>query len=352
MVVMMSRIRKLLLQILMRLPRPLILWVAGRPREADGERLDLHCHWLNYWIMTGGGPQAVSPSGLVRARTDWIYVAGALAGGFSREVRCEDRRLPGPDGAAVPVRVYRPPSSRPLPVVVYYHGGGWVLGCLDSYHGFCGQLAAAAECIVVSVGYRLAPEHRFPAAVDDAVHAYRWVRDHAEEVGGDPDRLVASGDSVGCSLAVAVTLAAKEAGEPLPYLQFLIYPVLDVTLQTAPLDPRGDGIFITGQRMQWFRDTYLRSELDREDPRVSPLLHDDFGALPPTFVVTAGFDPLQHQGVAYVRKLREAGNRDVEFVRYPSLIHGFLHFRAMVPAARPAFDDVMRRLREKLGPRR
>ncbi len=348
MTVMMSRIRKVLLQILMRLPRPLIVWIAGRPREAGGERLDLHCHWLSYWIMTGGGPQEVSPSGLLRARTDWVFIAGALSGGFPGAVRWEDRRIPGPDGGTVPVRVYRPPASRPLPVVVYFHGGGWVLGCLDSYHGFCGQLAAEAECIVVSVGYRLAPEHRFPAAVDDAQHAYQWVREHAEDLGGDPDRLVASGDSVGSSLAVAVTQAAKRVGEPLPYLQFLLYPVLDVTLKTAPLDPRGEGIFITGQRMQWFRDTYLRSALDREDPRVSPLLHDDFDALPPTLVVSAGFDPLQHQGTAYVRRLRQAGNREVEFVCYPGLIHGFLHFRAMVPAARPTFQDVMRRLREKL----
>ena len=233
-----------------------------------------------------------------------------------------DRTLPTAAGE-LPVRIYAPRAATGLPVLVYFHGGGFVLGSLDSHDGVARRLALDADCIVVSVDYRLAPEHRFPAAADDALHAVRWVLEHAGEVGGDARRVVVGGDSAGANLAAVSVLRLREGGAALPRGQLLIYPVthLRSPLEGSMLE-NGDGYFLRAIDMQWFEDMYLQSPADAAHPHASPLLAKDLRGLPSAFVLTAEFDPLRDQGAAYAARLAAAGVPCVHS-DYPGAFHGF-----------------------------
>src|SRR5438094_6870637 len=240
--------------------------------------------------------------------------------GAVRDVSAE-----GPLGA-IPLRVYRPagvPDSTRLPVHVFFHGGGWVIGDIETHDVVCRQLTAEAGVSVISVDYRLAPEHKFPAAVNDAWAATRWIVAHAAELGVDGGRLSVGGDSAGGNLAAVVALLARDAGAPAIGLQVLLYPVTDVSTETASYRECGEGYLLTLDSMRWFFDQYLKSPAEATDWRLSPLRAPSHKNVAPALIVTAGFDPLRDEGDAYARTLREAGVR-VDYACYGGMIHGFV----------------------------
>ena len=251
--------------------------------------------------------------------------------------RVENRRIPGP-GGEIGLRIYTPQGKGPFPVLVFIHGGGWVLCGLDSHDGPCRALANAVPCLVVSVDYRLAPEHKFPAAADDAYAATRWVAEHAAELGGDAKRIAVGGDSAGGNLAAVVALMARDRGGPRLAHQLLVYPVTDAGLDTASYVENGEGYFLTADMMRWFWNHYLRSHADVENPYASPLRAREVGGLPPALVITAEYDPLRDEGEAYAARLRDAGV-PVRTTRYAGMIHGFFGMGALFPQARTAIDE-------------
>ena len=250
--------------------------------------------------------------------------------------------IPGSRGE-IPIRVYRPDVDD-APVVVFYHGGGWTLGTLNSIDGVCRELANRADCVVVSVDYRLAPEHPFPAGVDDAVAALDWVAEHAATFGGDPTRLGVAGTSAGGNLAAVVALHAREFDGPTLSHQSLLYPITNHAFDTDSYDENEDGPLLTRADMEWFWNHYLRSPVDGRNPFASPLLAEDLSGLPPATVVTAGHDPLRDEGIAYAERLDDAGV-EVEHDHYPGMTHGFLSLTGDVTTADGAMDSVAESLR-------
>ncbi len=248
----------------------------------------------------------------------------------------EDRSIPGPAGP-VPVRVYRPAGAGPAPLVTYFHGGGWVIGDIDTHDGSCRILSRRTGAVVVSVDYRLAPEHRFPAALDDCAAATAWVAAHGGELGGDPDRLGVAGDSAGGNLAAGVTLRARHRGGPAICAQALVYPAVDFTTVRPSSVTNGEGYLLTAAAISWFAAQYL-GDHDRADPEASPLLADLTG-LPPAVVATAEFDPLRDEGHAYAEALGDAGV-PVRLLEFPGLVHGFMGLGALSPASARATDEV------------
>ncbi|MYW63075.1 alpha/beta hydrolase fold domain-containing protein [Streptomyces sp. SID8379] len=254
----------------------------------------------------------------------------------------EDREIPGPAGApAIPVRIYRPEAAPgPCPVVVFFHGGGWVICDLDSHDHTARALCRDAGAVVVSVDYRLAPEHRFPAAVDDAYAALCWVAAHAPELGADARALSVAGDSAGGNLAAVVAQIARDEGGPAVARQILVYPATDARRKTGSFDTNAAGYFLTAAHCAWFREQYLGPEGDPAHVRVSPLLADDLAGLPPAHVVTAGCDPLCDEGRAYAKALRDAGGTVTES-HFPDMFHGFFGFPELLDDARRAVADVV-----------
>ncbi|MET8130701.1 alpha/beta hydrolase [Streptomyces sp. NPDC005251] len=261
----------------------------------------------------------------------------------------EDRAIPGPAGAPeLPVRVYLPPPSPtplpgaavpPRPTVVFFHGGGWVIGGLDTHDSIARALCRGAGAAVVSVGYRLAPEARFPAAVDDAYAALCWAAEHIGELGADQGALVVAGDSAGGNLAAVSAIVARDRGGPALALQVLIYPATDARPRQDAPSWGGPGYFLTAAHGRWFAEQYFGPDADRTHPWASPLLADPHG-LPPAHVVTAGFDPLCDEGHAYAARLREAGVRVTE-IHYPGMFHGFFGFPELLADARTAQGTVV-----------
>jgi acetyl esterase len=340
---MLAAIRRGLLISLLGLPRPLMRMLAGRPAEIAGRQLDLQMQWMCK-LATAVTPESPPVSEVPRVRADMEAVASALSGRRGRDVAREDRRIEGRRGP-IPVRIYRPGSSD-LPVLVYYHGGGWVIGSIESHDGLCAQLAIDARCVVVSVDYRMAPEHPFPAAVDDALGAFFWVRDRAQELGGDPARVAVGGDSAGGNLSAVVSQQCAALGEPGPYLQLLIYPATDLSRESPSYATYGEGFYLTRGRMKWFKDLYVPVE-ERADPRASPLLDEELAGQPPAHVITAGFDPLRAEGRAYADALEAAGV-SVTYENYEGVIHGFVNMVGLMPAARTAYDDLVKTFRALL----
>ncbi|WP_435175102.1 alpha/beta hydrolase [Halorussus sp. AFM4] len=233
-----------------------------------------------------------------------------------------DRTIPGP-GGELPIRVYRPDDDRPHPVLVYFHGGGWVVGSIDTHDTLCRHLTNAADCAVVSVDYRLAPEHPFPAATADAVAAVKWVAEHGAEIGVDPDRLAVGGDSAGGNLAAVAALVARDRGGPDIDRQVLVYPATSPSDDWPSTEENAEGYFLTKSEMEWFADQLFESPLEARNPYAFPLQACDHAGLPPATVVTAGFDPLRDEGAAYAEALADAGV-DVTHRNYEGMIHGFV----------------------------
>ena len=283
-------------------------------------------------------------SGRPEIHTLDVAPARALFGELAAAVAVEppavgdvtNRAIPGPAGD-IAARVYRPVGGgNRLPILVYYHGGGWVVGNLESHDSVCRWLCARAGAVVVSVDYRLAPEHKFPAAVDDAYGAACWVSENADALGGDASRLAVGGDSAGATLATVVARLAHDAGPAIAY-QMLIYPATDLTMASKSHAELAEGYRLTRTMMHWFLDKYVPEGTDRTDPRASPAFTEDLSGLPPALVITAGFDPLRDEGQAYVEKMRAAGVA-VEHRCYEGMIHGFFHMGGWLDASRDAMD--------------
>ena len=241
------------------------------------------------------------------------------------------------DGA-VPLRLYRPLSaeSQPvLPVLVYFHGGGWTIGDLDTHDVLCRQLCAAAGVVVVSVDYRLGPEYRFPAAVDDCVAATRWVRQEAAALGNDGSRLAVGGDSAGGNLAAVVALSMRDAGDAALVFQLLIYPATDQRAGAPSHSTNGQGYLLTRDSIAYYRGHYIADPAQWADWRVSPLLAADLTRLPPALVLTAGYDPLRDEGLQYADALSAAGNR-VQYICFERQVHGFITMGRVLDEAHTA----------------
>jgi acetyl esterase len=259
---------------------------------------------------------------------------------------------PGPDGP-IPLRAFRPQGAKAgerLPALVYLHGGGWVIGDLDTHDVVCRQLANGARCAVFSVDYRLAPEYRFPAAVDDCVAATKWIAAQAATLAIDPARIAVGGDSAGGNLATVVALAARDAGGPALCHQLLIYPATDQRLGFPSIAKNGEGYLLTQKGMQYFRGHYLPRESDWLDWRASPYLAKTLAGLPPAYVLTAGFDPLLDEGRAYAERLAKEGVA-TEYKEYPDMVHGFLLFGGALDTANAAVETCCGVLRKAFGGR-
>ncbi|PZW37843.1 acetyl esterase [Humitalea rosea] len=264
------------------------------------------------------------------------------------EVR--DIAIPGPHGA-IPLRLYRPATAPASgsPALAFFHGGGWVLGNLESHDGVCRHLAGRSGCVVVAVDYRLAPEHKFPGALDDAFAATRWLAAEALALGLDPTRLAVGGDSAGGNLAAAACLLAREAGgSPAIAFQLLLYPATDFAMDTGSHRSFGEGHLLTRANMVWFRDHYLNHPGEAADWRASPLRAASLAGLPPAYVLTASHDPLRDEGEAFALRLVEAGI-PVTLWRVPGLIHGFLPMGKAIAASGAALDRVAAALRAGLA---
>jgi acetyl esterase len=257
--------------------------------------------------------------------------------------KVEDRQLPGVMGP-IPVRFYTPSGSGPFPILVFFHGGGWVIGNRETHDATSRALTNAAGCIVASIDYRLAPEHKFPAAMEDSYAATRWIADHATSIGADPARIAVGGDSAGGNLAATVSLAARERGGPPLVFQLLIYPVTDHAYDTPSYKENADGYFLTRDAMVWFWNHYLDREADGRNPLASPLRASDLRSLPPAFVMTAEYDPLRDEGEMYAKRLRDAGV-PVTLTRYDGTIHGFFIMGNALSVARRGMQDAAAALR-------
>lgn len=251
--------------------------------------------------------------------------------------KVEDRTIPGP-GSDIPIRVYYPKDSQATnnPALVYYHGGGWVVGNIDTHDNVCRALTNLANCVTISVDYRLAPEHKFPAAVEDSYAAVKYVYDHAEDFQIDRSRIAVGGDSAGGNLAAVVSNLAKDKKTPAICFQLLLYPSTNLGGEpTVSMKENAEGYFLTKGTMEWFRDCYLTSEQDKLNPLLSPYLYENFSDLPPALVITAEYDPLRDEGEDYSKKLAEAGV-DVESVRYDGTIHGFISMAVVINKGKEA----------------
>lgn len=271
----------------------------------------------------------------------------ALVGPGPEVGSVEDRNIDGP-GGPLPVRIYRPDIEGTLPAIVWFHGGGWVIGSIEHHDTVCRQMANGVGAVVISVEYRLAPEHRFPAATDDCLAATRWVHDHAAELGISPDRLAVGGDSAGGNLAAVTALRARDEGGPTIKFQLLVYPVTDAAMDTPSYSENSSGYMLTAGGMAWFWDHYLGPDGDPAHPHASPLRAEDLTGLPPALVLTAEFDPLRDEGEDYAARLGKAGV-DTTLIRYDGLIHGFFSQGRLFDATQAVVDETCKALHVALG---
>jgi acetyl esterase len=324
---------KLAMPLILRMPERAILRTAGAPPTREGHTLDLRCHWFT-WLEK-------------RATVDWsadshlderqkIAKLGHLVVG---------RHPPGVDVREIVLggrsaRAYRPSSlAGKAPTLIFFHGGGWVVGNLDTHDGLCRKLAHRCSAQVIAVDYRLAPEHRFPAAFEDARAAFLDARERAEVLGIDRHRLALAGDSAGGNLAAAVSIALR--GDTSPCAQLLLYPVTDLSREHPSYETHRDGL-LSAPRMRWFRRHYLGTSHRGEDPRASPLCAPDLRGVAPAVVVTAGFDVLRDEGIAFAGRLREA-EVPVHALHYPTLPHGFVSMEAVSHVATAATEEACAR---------
>ena len=331
----------------LRMPISWINILSGAPVAVDGRTLDARTQWFLQLLARSGQPPMHMMS-VVEARAAYDALL-LLHGGRPAPVgEIVDRTIEGPAGR-LRVRLYRPAGTvaRLLPTILYFHGGGWTIGSLEGYDLACRYFCARSGCALVAVDYRLAPEHKFPAAIDDAVAAYDWLAAEAVELGIDPDRIVVAGDAAGGTIATVAARLLRDRPRP-PCLQWLIYPVTDLACDSASYASCGEGFLLTRAYMEWVRGLYLKDPAEIDDPRASPLKAGDLAGVAPALVYTAGFDPLRDEGRAYADRLSAAGVRTVHR-EFDSLIHGFAGMRGALQAAARAMDDMVAGLRHELA---
>lgn len=257
----------------------------------------------------------------------------------------EDRRIPGP-AVEIPIRIYTPQGSAPFPVLVFFHTGGWQMGNLDSQDPLCRNLTNATGCIVVSVDYRLAPEHPFPAGLQDSYAATQWVAAHASEFQGDPSRLALVGDSAGANFAADITMMARDQGGPRLAFQVLLFPMIDFRMNHSSMEEFAEGYVVTRPMLTWMRGNYLPNPEDWTNPLASPLLAPDLSGLPPALIITAEYDPLRDDGELYGKRLQEAGV-PTKVSRYDGMIHDFQD--TFDEPGKRAVDEIASALRAAFG---
>ncbi len=285
---------------------------------------------------------------LAEARAADVAAVTAGAGQGEPVGEVTDLTIPGP-GGELPVRVYRPDGDGgPWPVLAYFFGGGWTLGNLETGDGVCRRLTNAARCVTVAVGYRLAPEHKFPAAVHDCHAGTAWVAANAGDLGVDAARLAVGGDSAGGNLAAAVALLARDRGGPALAHQLLVYPNTDYQADTPSMREVTGERFFNPKSVRWYWGHYLASPRDGANPLASPLRAADLSGLPPATVITAEYDPLRDEGELYAARLRDAGV-PVDLTRYSGMMHGFFTMSAVLDGARLAMEHAAERLCEAFG---
>jgi acetyl esterase len=335
--------QRLVVRKLLSLPIPMLRLMSGGGVVYQGGRtLDPR---LQYLAAQARGTPPMSTLSPEEARRASAAAFDAMTGDPEPGVRTEALTIPGP-GDDIPARLYRPDNQdAQAPVLVFAHMGGGVIGDLETGHAFCTILAKAARAPVISVHYRLAPEHRFPAGLEDTLAAYRFARGNAASFGAPAGRAAIGGDSMGGNFAAIICQELKRNGEAQPVLQLLIYPCVDVACESASMTTYADAFPLNRATMDWFMGHYLGPGDSPADPRLSPLRADDLSGLAPAVVVTAGFDPLLDQGEAYARRLKEAGV-PVIYRCYDGLAHGFTAFTGAVPCADVACREVAGLVRE------
>jgi acetyl esterase len=331
----------------LRMPISWVSLLAGAPITVDGRTLDTRTQWF-LQLLARSGQQPLYRLGVQQARAEFDMFQTVMSGRPAPVGEIVDRTIAGPAGR-LRVRIYRPSGSvaRLLPTILYFHGGGWTIGSLEAYDLPCRFFAARTGCALVAVDYRLAPEHKFPAAIDDAVAAYRWLAAEAIGLGIDPARIVVAGDAAGGNIATVAARLLREEARP-PCLQWLIYPVTDLGMDSPSYTSCGNGFLLTRAGMEWARGHYLNDPSEADDPRVSPLRANDLAGLPPALIYTAGFDPLRDEGQAYADRLSAAGVKTIHR-EFESLIHGFAGMRGALQAAARAMDDMVAGLRHELA---
>ncbi len=336
---------------LTRAPDYLIRRTLGPPPRNDrGIELDLRTHAL-LRLMARTGMDSIHQSDAPAARRHYDRSTPWIDRPAPPTVTLSDAHLPGD----LPCRVYRPRAagpSDPLPVLLWLHGGGFVIGSLETHVGLCGALAERGHCVVVALEYRKAPEHAFPTAIEDCLATLRHFRDTQGRArlldwGGDPDRLAVGGDSAGANLSTVLCQLLRDTGESQPLAQILVYPATDSTQRRASHELFARDFLLSSETLAWFMDHYLPAGTSLADPRVSPLCAESLEGLAPALIRTAGFDPLRDEGEAYAMRLREAGVA-VDLRCHERLIHGFVSMGGILPAAREAVDDLGDDLRRLL----
>jgi acetyl esterase len=330
-------VRRFALRTMLSLPRAVLRGLAGGGVVYIGGRtLDPRLQFLASQARRQPPLSSLTP---LEARAGTEAMRMSLAGRVEAGVRIEPLTVPGGEGQ-IAARAYRSADQDPAaPLMVFAHFGGGVIGNLDTCEPFCSILAKVARCPVLSVNYRLAPEHRFPAGLDDMLAAYRWARDNAPRFGAPAGRVAVGGDSMGGNFAAVIAQEMKRTGEPQPDLQLLIYPVLDVADESASMTTYGQAYPLSRAAMEWFMGHYLRPGDAPSDPRLSPLRAGDLSGLGQALIVAAGFDPLLDQGEDYARRLREAGS-PVIYRCYDNLAHAFTAFTGVIPAADLACREI------------
>lgn len=323
------------------------LLCGGRSVTIDGNTLDTTLQLALSGLRMMGTDGLILHDDPAASRANMRELTAAFPGP-QIHVAVRDMSLPGPAGD-IGARHYRPACAGPAPLLVFFHGGGWVIGDLDTHDQLCRLVCRDADVHVLSIDYRLAPEHRAPAAVDDAYAAFRWAAEHAADLGAIPGRVAVGGDSAGGNLAAVVSQLARDDGGPLPVLQWLVYPRTDFTAQTRSLSLFAEGFLLTRHDIEFFHAQYLDgADVGPDDPRVSPLLADTLAGLPPALITIAGFDPLRDEGERYATALSAAGN-DVDLRCMGSLTHGFANLFPLGGGSATATAELVSALRAHLS---
>jgi acetyl esterase/lipase len=325
-------------KLLLKLPgKWLVRMSGGKPVEIGGRTLDPRFQFIAHGARS---QPAMSSLGAAEARAASAGGLAMFADTAVEGVSWEDTEIPSRARHRIPVRIYRPDDQDPkAPMLVYYHFGGGVIGDLETCHVFCTMLASKARCPVLSVDYRLAPEHKFPAGLEDSLDAYEWALRNASKHGAPSGAATIGGDSMGGNFSAIVAQEMMRDRKPMPLLQLLIYPATELENEFPSYTAYGETYPLDSDTMRWFMDHYIPENQDRSDPRLSPARETRLEDIPPAIIATAGFDPLVDDGAAYAELLRQAGV-EVTYRCYDSLAHGFTAFTGVIPAARQACEEI------------
>lgn len=335
--------QKAILKLILSLPSPILRAMSGGGVVYKGGRtLDPRFQFFAHAAKKLPPMSSLTPAEAVAGSARGL---AAVQGPLEPGVRTESLSVEGPNGP-IPCRAYRPEAQDiHAPLIVYAHMGGGVIGDLETCHAFCSILARIVRTAVISVDYRLAPDHKFPAGLEDVLAAYRWARDNTARFGASAAPPAIGGDSMGGNFSAIVAQEMRRKGEPQPSAQILIYPAVDVASETPSMTTFGDAYPLTRETMEWFMGHYMGADADPADPRLSPDRTEDLSGLAPAVIATAGFDPLTDQGEAYAKRLQAAGV-PVRYRRYDSLAHAFTAFTGAIPAADAACREIAGLVRE------